>query len=434
MKWLYLFVIPWVLVLSPIDVSAHHNNTLNITSTDGLINIQSTRGDTTGGLSIALTDLGDDGVSEVIVGNGLGYEPRVTVLRRDGSEIGSFLAYAPTLGVGINVITCDLTGDGYDEIIVSPQRGGGPHIRIFNRYGTQIDDGGFFAYHESFRDGVNLACGDLINDAREELVTLPAAGGGPHVRVWSWGHKAELVENFFAFHASNRSGLVGTIFEKKLFLAEQHTSTPTIKTFVIHNTRDVVNEKIFPISALGVQSIAMFDDQLLLSTTDGTIYNTDTNTIFVSTEIQNATIATDNKQLIVSNGRQLFDANTTDKRIIVDIDEQRLFAYEHGVLRNSFLISSGLNNATPLGKHTILAKVPEVHYAWFYGSGSPDNYDLGWIPYNLRFYPHIYVHYAPWHNNFGHKMSHGCVNVNLENMMWIYEWSEEGIEIEVREQ
>ena len=117
---------------------------------------------------------------------------------------------------------------------------------------------------------------------------------------------------------------------------------------------------------------------------------------------------------------------------MVDLSEQRLYAYNDGVLENSFLISSGINNLTPLGKHAILAKIYEVDYRWSYGVNDPRNYDLGVVPYNLRFFPHIYLHYAYWHNNFGHVMSHGCVNVSLTNMKWLYNWAEKGDEVNVR--
>ena len=151
---------------------ASHPQTVTIRSFDGKVNFDFPVSNDVGGISLALADLGNDGVSEIIVGAGLGSEPRVTVLRQDGSQIGSFLPYAPTLGVGINVIACDLTGDGVNEIITSPQRGGGPHIRVFNAMGEAIDNGSFFAYEKSFRGGVNLACGDLI-ETRVELVTMP---------------------------------------------------------------------------------------------------------------------------------------------------------------------------------------------------------------------------------------------------------------------
>ena len=384
------------------------------------------------GVSLAVADLGDDGVSEIIVGNGMGLEPRVHVLRQDGSEVGSFLAYAPTLGVGINVIACDLTGDGSNEIIVAPQRGGSPHIRVFDRMGDAMDDGGFFAYDEEMRSGVNLACGDLTDDGRDELVTLPAAGGGPHVRVWSWDNGMELAQNFFAFHMDDRSGLVGVVHNRELIVAQQFTSTPTVKTLVIHTSPTTISEQQISIDGLGIESLVVFDEQLYLTTSSSrTLYNVTQHTTS-ELETEHAYLAVDGNHFLIAPGRYLFSSYTQAQHISVDVSEQRLYAFEHGILRNSFLISSGRNNATPIGTHAVLAKLPLVHYAWNYGEGNPNNYDLGWIPYNLRIYPHIYIHYAPWHNNFGHQMSRGCVNVNLTNIQWLYDWTIVGTSVEVQ--
>lgn len=431
-----LFLLSFLVVLLPTQtVLASHPQTVTIKSFDGTIEFPFSVSDDVGGVSLALADLGHDGVSEIIVGAGLGSEPRVSVLRQDGSLIGSFLAYATTLGVGINVITCDLTGDGKNEIITSPQRGGGPHIRVFNAMGEAIDEGGFFAFAESFRGGVNLACGDLNGDERAELVTMPGASGGPHVRVWSWNAGATLDENFFVFHESDRSGLVGVVHDGTLIVSQQHTSTPTIKKIVIHSSPEIIQEEIFSIEALGVSSLVFSEDHLILTTTNsGRYYDLTNDTMQIFDSSDDAIIfATDGTRIVSGEGRAQFSAYTNAQNILVDISEQRLYAYEDGILQNSFLISSGLNNTTPLGNHSILAKLPLVHYAWFYGSGSPYNYDLGWIPYNLRFYPHIYIHYAPWHNNFGHQMSRGCVNVSLEDMKWVYEWADVGTSVEVRE-
>lgn len=413
-------------------VLASHPTSILVESLDKRISFSLAGMNDVSGASLALADLGNDGIPEIIVGNGMGSEPRVRVLRQDGSEVGSFLAYAPTLGVGINVVACDLTGDGMNEIIVAPQRGGGPHIRVFDRYGKAIDNGGFFAYDEGMRAGVNLACGDLIDNDADELVTLPAAGGGPHVRVWSWNGHENLVENFFAFHIDDRSGLVGVVRDKKLFLAQQHTSTPSLKTIVIHTSPTTTSEEKISINGLGVQSLSVMNNELYLSTSSSTtLYNlTDGSTQTLN--VEHAMLASFEDQFIFTQGRFLFDDTIEPQRIEVDVSEQRLYAFERGILRNSFLISSGLNNSTPLGTHFVLAKIPLVHYAWSYGEGSPYNYDLGWVPYNLRFYPHIYIHYAPWHNNFGHPMSHGCVNVNLQNIQWLYDWSNVGTPVEIK--
>ena len=148
---------------------------------------------------------------------------------------------------------------------------------------------------------------------------------------------------------------------------------------------------------------------------------------------QSGTVATNTHRLIFAPAGDIFISANEPKRIVVDISEQRLYAYENGILQNSFLISSGKNNSTPLGNHRILAKLPVVRYAWSYGSGDPRNYDLGLVPFNLRFAPHIYIHYAYWHNNFGHPMSRGCVNVALEDMKWVYGWADVNVPVVVTE-
>ncbi|MBD3281206.1 L,D-transpeptidase family protein [Candidatus Uhrbacteria bacterium] len=121
---------------------------------------------------------------------------------------------------------------------------------------------------------------------------------------------------------------------------------------------------------------------------------------------------------------------TSGKHITINLREQRLRAYENKRLTNEFYISSGRwGYWTRKGLHSVLKKAPVVHYAWTYGPDHPENYDLGNVPYNLRIYPHTYIHYAYWHYNFGRPMSHGCVNVNLANMKWIYRWADEGVPV-----
>ncbi|TAL51196.1 murein L,D-transpeptidase [Patescibacteria group bacterium] len=411
---------------------ASHSTSITIQSVQGDVSFELSNMNDISGISLAIADLGDDDTSEIIIGNGMGLEPRVHVRRQDGSDVGSFLAYAPTLGVGINIAACDLTGDGYNEIIVAPQRGGGPHVRIFDRFGDAIDDGGFFAYGETMRAGINLACGDLTGDDQAELVTLPAAGAGPHVRIWTWNDGAHLFKNFFVFHMDDRSGLVGIIHDTQLILAQQQTTSPIWKTLVIHSSPTTISEETLNIDGLGIESLAFYDDELYLSTSStATLYNVTRNSTS-QLDQDHPVLATDTNQFFIAPGRLLFDGDMAEQKIEIDISDQRLYAFEHGILRNSFLISSGLNNATPLGIHSVLEKVPLVHYAWSYGENDARNYDLGWIPYNLRFYPHIYLHYAPWHNNFGHQMSHGCVNVNLTNIQWLYEWTAVGTPVEIK--
>lgn len=438
----FVFVVSFVLfIFIPKTVQAFHFQNekikISIYNTDKSFELQTKNA--INGASLAVADLGDDGIPEIIVGNGLGSEPRVNVLRQDGSEIGSFLAYAETLGVGINVAVCDLNGDGANEIITSPQRGGGPHIRLFDRFGNSLGSG-MFVYQEMFRGGVNLACGDLFGDKRVELVTLPAAGGGSHVRIWNLEKsQLQLTKEFFAFDANDRSGIVGTISNQKLFVSQQHTNKPLIKTFSFDQNIKTENEKQISVDATGIASIVIHNQKIFVTTSSNSIlYNVNNDQQEKISDVSQSFVAvsvdldqTNEDELIVVPYKPLFDEKNKT-RIVVDISEQRLYAYRDGILENSFLISSGKNNTTPLGIHQILAKIPFVHYKWTYGFDDPRNYDLGLVPYNLKFAPHIYLHYAYWHNNFGHPMSRGCVNISLNDMKWLYDWASVEMEVEVK--
>ena len=394
-----------------------------------------------GGVSIATADLGTDGVPELIIGSGLGNEPRVFAYRTDGSLIGSFLAYDSTLGVGVNVVACDLDGDGVTEIVTAPQRGGGPHVRVFNNYGTLIDPG-FFAYNEEFDGGVNLACGDLDTDGHAELVTMPGVGGGPHVRIWNRTSGGEtLVGEWFAFDASDARGVAGVVTNNSLRISTLQGKEHVTRTFSFSHGRSTqTNETISSNDANGVTNLFSANNRTYRASSSQSHWQDVDN--FSSSSVQDSVYGSivgasadvdgdGEDELIIADGRTMFGGEETGRSIIIDVSEQRLYAYTDGILDNSFQISSARAPfQTPIGKHSILAKIPLVHYA---GGSGADAYDLGWIPYNLRFYPHIYIHYAPWHNNFGYPMSHGCVNVSLENIKWIYDWASERDSVTVQE-
>jgi len=70
----------------------------------------------------------------------------------------------------------------------------------------------------------------------------------------------------------------------------------------------------------------------------------------------------------------------------------------------------------------ILDKVPSKNYG-----GTGYNFHYPNTKWNLHFTTtkyRYYIHGAYWHDNFGHPMSHGCVNVSYENMEQLYEWAD----------
>ncbi|PJA47385.1 hypothetical protein CO172_01725 [Candidatus Uhrbacteria bacterium CG_4_9_14_3_um_filter_36_7] len=100
-------------------------------------------------------DLNGDGNMEIILGMNSGLKPEIRIFSQDGQILQSFLAYNEGFNGGVRVFARDLNQDGIDEIWTGAGPSGGPHVRSFNLQAEDI--GGFFAFEEDQRHGINLA-------------------------------------------------------------------------------------------------------------------------------------------------------------------------------------------------------------------------------------------------------------------------------------
>ena len=111
-----------------------------------------------------------------------------------------------------------------------------------------------------------------------------------------------------------------------------------------------------------------------------------------------------------------------EKWIEVSLAEQRLRAWEGNKLVIEFPISSGLWAPTPTGTFHIWSKTRSQ--SMIGGSQALGTYyNLPNVPNNMFFYKGYAIHGAYWHNNFGHPMSHGCVNSPLASVAQLFEWA-----------
>jgi lipoprotein-anchoring transpeptidase ErfK/SrfK len=111
--------------------------------------------------------------------------------------------------------------------------------------------------------------------------------------------------------------------------------------------------------------------------------------------------------------------------IEVDTSRQQLIAWNNGNIERVFNVSTGKRRTpTPSGTYSVQSKyrstymqgagyyVPDVPYAMFYSGGYA-------------------LHGAYWHNNFGTRMSHGCVNLGVPQARWLYNWAPVGTTVVV---
>lgn len=119
-----------------------------------------------------------------------------------------------------------------------------------------------------------------------------------------------------------------------------------------------------------------------------------------------------------------------EKHIYVDLTNQRLYAYEGKKLIYSFLVSTGKWRLTPTGDFHIWIK---LRYTRMTGGNSAIGtyYNLPNVPYTMFFYNSEHpksegfgMHGAYWHHNWGHPMSHGCINMDTADVEKLYTWAD----------
>ncbi|NJC95915.1 MAG: hypothetical protein C3F07_16410 [Anaerolineales bacterium] len=111
--------------------------------------------------------------------------------------------------------------------------------------------------------------------------------------------------------------------------------------------------------------------------------------------------------------------------IDVDLTNQRVYAYEGETVVNSFIVSTGTwLTPTVTGEYKIYVKYRSAKMS---GPG----YYLPNVPYIMYFYKGYGLHGTYWHNNFGTPMSHGCVNLTIDDAAWLYNWASVGTLVNV---
>ncbi|OWK40626.1 hypothetical protein FRUB_05545 [Fimbriiglobus ruber] len=146
----------------------------------------------------------------IVVGAGAGNLPLVQVFDRATGQLRlSFLAYDSSFRGGVNVALGDVNGDGVPDIITAPASGGGPNIRVFDGATGQMI-GNFFAFETTFTGGAQVAAADINGDGKDEIIVGAGNGGGPRVDVFQ--ADGTMVSSFFAYDPSFRGGVnVGTV-------------------------------------------------------------------------------------------------------------------------------------------------------------------------------------------------------------------------------
>ncbi len=118
--------------------------------------------------------------------------------------------------------------------------------------------------------------------------------------------------------------------------------------------------------------------------------------------------------------------------VLVNLAQQHLWAYDGMNIVQDLDVSTGTDaHPTPVGSYWVQQRflsqemigpgydLPNVPYVQYFG-----NDQLSWGEgYSL--------HGTYWHHNWGHQMSHGCVNLPTDFAGWLWDWANVGTPVEI---
>jgi hypothetical protein len=110
-----------------------------------------------------------------------------------------------------------------------------------------------------------------------------------------------------------------------------------------------------------------------------------------------------------------------DKWMQIKIGDQTLTCFEGDNAVFSTRAATGLwRTATPHGEFRVLYK---RHTRRMIGGDEGDRYDLPGVPFPVYFtWNGVAIHGTYWHNDYGRRHSHGCVNLSSDAARWVFRW------------
>lgn len=119
------------------------------------------------------------------------------------------------------------------------------------------------------------------------------------------------------------------------------------------------------------------------------------------------------------------------KRIVVNLSEQWLYAYEGDVQVFDAPVSTGRDGMeTPTGTYAVYAKLPVQTMD---GVLNGEYWVVPEVPNVMYIFGGVAIHGTYWHNRFGTgaRLSHGCINLPLRSASWMYQWAPVGTPVRV---
>ena len=405
--------------------------------------------------SVAVVDLGKDGLKELIIGAYAGNDPRVWLLRNDGSVLNSFEAYPTTMRGGVKVAVADFDGDTKPEIVTIPASDGHPQVKIFNSFGKEVRS--FYAFDKQQFGEYAIAVANIQGDAKPEIIVSTGRGFMPAIAVFD--AKGKRISMKVDFSLLNVSGLLVAPID----LGGDGTSELIIANRVdekgmVHLVRgdgtEVASFSVFVSSESGIVSIGTEDvvgdekeEMLVLITGEkdqrmkilngfGELQQayqlagitSDMAQDFIYTSLKGVVFP----ELIVYDSAVPKPVTGKQGQLMeVSITDQRLRYYDDGFQIASVMVSTGKpSTPTPIGEFKIENKYRRPY------SRLAKLYMPYWMAYKI---PAWGFHELPeWPNgakegadHLGKRVSGGCIRLPVGAAEALWNWADIGTQVKI---
>lgn len=131
------------------------------------------------------------------------------------------------------------------------------------------------------------------------------------------------------------------------------------------------------------------------------------------------------------NGAVDWSPQNYARHIEVNLSSQSLVAYEGDTPVFQALVATGKDGFnTPTGSYAIYAKTPMETMT---GSANGETWYVPNIPWVQYVVGGVALHGTYWHDRWGtgFRLSHGCINLNIDDAQWLYEWADVGTTVNI---
>lgn len=156
-----------------------------------------------GGMNVVIGDLDNDKKADIVVAPHQGILPKIKVFDNTGKLKKEILAYSPQFAGGVNIALADIDKNSKLEIITGAGPGGGPHVQVFDYDGSKLAS--FMAYNSNMNKGVEVKGMDWDGDGSTDIITAPGAGAGPHIKIFD--RFGSFQQEFFPFSSTFTYGI-----------------------------------------------------------------------------------------------------------------------------------------------------------------------------------------------------------------------------------